>query len=1627
VSENKWEQPDAPPPPLFTGNKEKDLVKQVTDEVIERVIGVSVLYYPISLKHSQYHPLYGEAVNKTFLPPVKVDVLAEWEGEQTDTTGFGIDKKSSVTLHFHKRRLTEDQNLFVREGDFIQYGEQKYEITSLGQPRQLFGQPEAKIEIVAKCVRARDGAFPSDTYAEADDDDPRLTAPACDPVEEIRVLTGDVRSHGGSGEQPCAEEYERPGTPPPPLFTGKKETNLVKQVNDELLERVVGQQIVYFPVSVPHSNFHELYGEAVNKTFLPPIRVFASVDWKGSDTTTSNYGIDRKSAIDVKFHKRRLSEDQNLFVREGDYVLYGNILYEIATVGQPRLLFGKIDEKFEVVASCIRAREGIFRLSEIPGALGDFDLDSVTACDNAELVSVSDGVDNTMANVGTGEGVFKNKTGTQFNMKTLIAGQDITLTSDSNEITISVSSSGPVAGIIGEAEDGSYTDGIFTDFLPSTPIGVAIDRFNEILKILAPSPAPDVSRLNATTLAGVSTKLSFGASNAIAGYIDVSSIGSFSAIDASETYESETSGSDFRRGTYDGTSNIEGVVNFHVDDDTYDNAVNNYPEDSFGNATTGSLELYLNGVLLHTIDLSSPSIGTGTPGSGTGTHLNTNGSGFIDVSEADSAEDRSGNLFNIFQHRTANYIIDTSDQTDGLNYVEVKHSGSWGYKTTNHVQWVNDSNANALTAATPRFANETGTGSKFLSGVEYFTGGTADYLVVVNNAYRNVYSTQDITFTTSNCSIAPIPFPELNTGAGEDETKQLHITGSATLTDSESLGGSINASVNVAHPLKADLSSGGSATLDGILIYDVAGSSTNLLETFNEETYRLASGDYDNQAAITAGAWNSETHMLGADDHSNGLQMYDGALYSPVNTLNSGDFRDDADGGALRLAPAGNPDYSGVSGTRTFYRYFTNSTGETKRDISLTIEGDSTTIVTAGSSLDPSKIKVFVKIPGTTGFMDVASPFVLGSTTDDDGAYVLSLDGILDATNILSFGIDGVANGDSLVIKIEADAAWAGTIDRIQVVFGAGTGTTPSEAPDLDDIDINDDGVDAKLSFGTSKPITGYESVTTSTGHAATDLNNIFSNTGDIAGIFNGSVVMDGELNEDVPSNGTSYVANSFNDAVVGTLKLEVNGTVVHTVDLTNPAVGTGSPGAGSYSTLNPNGSGFTNLSEYAYAIYSGNSVPDYTKNYRTGKYQVGLADQVNGWNYARVIHSKTSGDIETNYVEWVNDDNSDALTASDVVLDNFNGSSFYSLSGVRYFTSCSSSYHYSADNVYKNVYYKNNDAISFPTTNYTTITAVRASGTLTAASAVALPPLSTTTDSQNGTLHITGTVSFDPSESLVGTYASATHTVSVNSRVKHPLKSNLTTATKTKNNFLVYQGSETGDINSHEHMDGEEYRIQSGSYDAQSDVTDVASTWDSTVSVNNTASAGYANGLLLYSEKLISPTKGALTGDFRSVDDGGVCQAPSGNPDYSTLTNSTREYYRYFQSSQVGDVSLATVTIYGDANLVAKGGAFNLGTPGANKDIHIEVKIPGDTGWLDLARPASVSEDITQDVGGFNGGGTDVDQTIDSGGTSYGINFRTATLNGTSGGTADYLVIRVTAHEDWTGHLERISFTYGT
>lgn len=157
------------------------------------------------------------------------------------------------------------------------------------------------------------------------------------------------------------DKWSRPAQPPAPLFTGKKERDLVKHINDEIQERVIGQQILYYPIDMETTDFDELYGEAPIKNFLPPVECKALVEWQGSTTAYENsIGIEKVTKITVRFQKRRISVEKGVSVREGDFVLYGGIYFEIVKIEEPKELFGQQDQKFSIFAECVRARQGSF-------------------------------------------------------------------------------------------------------------------------------------------------------------------------------------------------------------------------------------------------------------------------------------------------------------------------------------------------------------------------------------------------------------------------------------------------------------------------------------------------------------------------------------------------------------------------------------------------------------------------------------------------------------------------------------------------------------------------------------------------------------------------------------------------------------------------------------------------------------------------------------------------------------------------------------------------------------------------------------------------------------------------------------------------------------------------------------------------------------------------------------------------------------------------------------------------------------------------------------------------------------------------------------------------------------------
>jgi hypothetical protein len=1197
-------------------------------------------------------------------------------------------------------------------------------------------------------------------------------------------------------------------------------------------------------------------------------------------------------------------------------------------------------------------------------------------------------------------------------------------------LTSSAGGSGGSGGGIGDPEDNAspngYADGLFTDFTPSTPVGTPIDRFNEVLKILAPSPSPTVSRITGSEPSGITAKLSFGSSKVVTGYTSSGGTAGFDVVDAVGIYSASITGSNFRLGVYNGTQDITGAINFHVTD-SITNGYMAYSNNSFGNANEGTLKLELNGTTIHSVSLSGLD-GAGNPNSGSGDSL-TGNSGFINVSVTASSIDGNNSEWYIFKYRTAKYKIAAADQKVGWNYARVIHTLT-SDNETNYVEWINDisgaSGIANMSASSERIEDIVLTGGKYLSGVKYNTDATAKYKVDLLNLYKNVYAASGtpISFTAVNSS-NPSAQSVADLGGGDDRNKVLGVTGSLDFNGSTLFNAAITCNTTVTHPLKTTITNTGSATTgNGFLIDNRTLASTNLQEKFHDESFRKTSGSYDTQdsVSVAAASWDSQTHMTGSnvDGHQDGLLFHNQRLYSPVDgdIPNGGDFK-----AMSNASGSSQPDYVNDTplGTRTFYRVITNSSGVAKRDIKIVSTKNSTKY--NNSTLSSTNTHLFAKIPGSTGWMDISQPFVYGSTLDGHGALITtatnnSNTGSADnsnATHFITFGTQSISNNQLVMIKMVADETWSGYVTEMSFSVGATTNTA-TESDALDNIDLDDSaGEGVMLSFGASNGVTDYTNATGSNiGLSNYNSNELYSDNGSTRrGVFKVAEVMGGTLNEDINASGNNYSANSFKDAYTGSLLLVVNDITCSTLNLSNL-------------NANNNLSSDTGFSVGTVGFSTTtDGIPDYTKTYRTGTYSIGTSQQRVGYNVAKVIHKIGVSDTPTNYVEWVIDPSgsADDTSISSSALSNFGHSTTYYQSGIGYFASNpTASYTCLGSNFYRNVY-QSGSAISFPTVVGCTVTNIRITGSgittyNAGGSSANMPALNNTTDCETTTIELTGTIAYNSSStSLSGGLGlfDPPAFVTARSQINHPFKSNRQGSSLTKSSFLRHSGTlGSTNENTQEYFGFENYRIVSGNYTTQSEATGSAKRWNSSTKMNNGGT--HDDGMVTINNYLISPKQIGNDGDTRGAGDGGSLQAPYNNPDYSSLTNNTRTYYRYFKNNTVNDRSSITVTLYGTGSLVYKSTSL-----GDNNNFYLEVKLPSQTSWLDAGKELDDGDDI-DGAGSQVGGG--IVTNIVPGGSSFSVNYKGNSQLGSLNGS-QAVVFKISAHENWTGYLSRISVAY--
>jgi hypothetical protein len=613
--------------------------------------------------------------------------------------------------------------------------------------------------------------------------------------------------------------------------------------------------------------------------------------------------------------------------------------------------------------------------------------------DGLEFVDVRKVSSNSLTNLSSGD---------------IVSGIQYQLTYNSPYFQITLPTDGTTQ--IGLPEfGGGYTQGLYQDITTTTPVGTVIDRFNELFKYLTPPSAPALDSWN------VNSRNQF-----ITGKISFDGTGGFTPGTASiwnptatgGLFATSTSGyvlgirSSFTQ-PITGTQYYQDITGILNSDVTLQGSKPTaaYLANSFGNGASGSLYLYLNTSTVSSINLGA------TGYHAIDTTLSGATSGF-NLSAATNSKYELGYEFDFYWNRTGSYRIkrDNPFFVDGLNYIQVVHNFGSTALTLNRYEFISDSSNTITTYATPQGTNYNST-FKFISGLKHINNMNFKYDVEALNIYRNTY------YPNFDAGVFGDPIDLVTPNpASQSLTIPSSISSTFTFSTTYTIK---NSRRRVDEPITVNVTTkrtvqgttiGGTLSVTGWLIDTFATSSTVLIESFDDEQYRLVNGGYASHSLVSglsSSQWNSQSSLYLSNDYRDALQVLGGTLvYPKINFSNFGNNITNLNYGLSysNYALCASSTVNNIHGSfsRSYTRYYVVPTQRSSIRLNLTTTG--TNIVPVGTSLNTSTSQIYLefKLPykgselppggtvsdgGVTGWMDAGKGFLPGQYENGAGCW----------------------------------------------------------------------------------------------------------------------------------------------------------------------------------------------------------------------------------------------------------------------------------------------------------------------------------------------------------------------------------------------------------------------------------------------------------------------------------------------------------------------------------------------------------------------------------------------------------------------------------------------------------------
>ena len=127
-----------------------------------------------------------------------------------------------------------------------------------------------------------------------------------------------------------------------PLYGKIRDINLFKSMNNELIHKIIEQQIGYYKPKLNESSTN-IFGESLSKTWIGPALIQCLIDRGDFTWETDDFGPDTKRTFSFRFLKDDLIA-ANVIPEVGDALLWEESYFEVNGINENQLIVGKSNE-----------------------------------------------------------------------------------------------------------------------------------------------------------------------------------------------------------------------------------------------------------------------------------------------------------------------------------------------------------------------------------------------------------------------------------------------------------------------------------------------------------------------------------------------------------------------------------------------------------------------------------------------------------------------------------------------------------------------------------------------------------------------------------------------------------------------------------------------------------------------------------------------------------------------------------------------------------------------------------------------------------------------------------------------------------------------------------------------------------------------------------------------------------------------------------------------------------------------------------------------------------------------------------------------------------------------------------